>query len=420
LFAPQCVPPESNVKRPSRKPVRKPADKKPFVAAINTAPGHHTIREILSQPAMWAETDTRLASEGTIDRLAARFTAHEPWLFIACGSSYYLSQLVSAIWSHNFSLRCSAVPASEFLFAPEEILRSTGATQVVFVSRSGETTEVLRAAEILRQRAAIRTLGVTCNVASTFEGLCTQMFTLPWADEKSTVMTRSFTSMLLSFQRLGARLRGNTELSAALNHLPQLAQPWLELNADRIRKFASKRPFADFVFLGQGAHYWLAQEAALKITEMSASYAQAYHSLEFRHGPRSIAGPATLITFFVSDAAAAEETLLARELKTLNAANLVIVNRSTPELAASSDLLIALNATGPEFARFALAAIPAHLLGTAVGLRKGLDPDSPKNLTRAVVLGDSVATPKIISRTRANSASVSPASNGARTNEGRA
>jgi glutamine---fructose-6-phosphate transaminase (isomerizing) len=391
------------VKRPSRKPARKPAKKKSLVAAVNAAPGRHTIREILSQPAMWAETDAHLASDGTIDRLASQFTAHEPWLFVACGSSYYLSQLVSAIWSRNFSLRCSAVPASEFLFAPEEILRSTGATQMVFVSRSGETTEVLRAAEILRQRSGIRTLGVTCNPASTFERLCTQMFTLPWADEKSTVMTRSFTSMLLSFQRLGARLRGDTGLSSSLEHLAQSAQPWLDLNADRIRKFAGKRPFADFVFLGQGAHYWLAQEAALKVTEMSASYAQAYHSLEFRHGPRSIAGPDTLITFFVSDAAAAEESLLARELKILNAVNLVIVNRATPELEASSDLLVALNQTGPEFARFALAAIPAHLLGTAVGLRKGLDPDSPKNLTRAVVFGDSAATPKIASRTNASS-----------------
>ncbi len=408
------------MKRLSRKPARKPVKKKSLVAAINPAPGQHTIREILSQPAVWAETDARLASEGTIDRLAAQFTAHGPWLFVACGSSYYLSQLVSAIWSRNFSLRCAAVPASEFLFAPEEILRSTGATQVVFVSRSGETTEVLRAAEILQQRLGIRTLGVTCNPASTFEGLCTQMFTLPWADEKSTVMTRSFTSMLLSFQRLGARLRGDTELSSSLKYLPQSARPWLDLNADRIRKFASKRPFADFVFLGQGAHYWLAQEAALKVTEMSASYAQAYHSLEFRHGPRSIAGPDTLITFFISDAAAAEETLLARELKTLNAANLVIVNRATPELEASSDLLVALNQDGPEFARFVVAAIPAHLLGTAVGLRKGLDPDSPKNLTRAVVLGDSAATPKIASRTKANSASVSPARVSPRTNGGRA
>ena len=40
---------------------------------------------------------------------------------------------------------------------------------------------------------------------------------------------------------------------AALNHLPHSAQPWLDRNAERIRKFATQRRFADFVFLGQGA-----------------------------------------------------------------------------------------------------------------------------------------------------------------------
>jgi glucosamine--fructose-6-phosphate aminotransferase (isomerizing) len=388
------------VKRRTGKSARKLPRGKSRIKSGGTAPGHHTMREILSQPAMWAETTANLAREGTVERLATQFTASEPWLFIACGSSYYLSQLVSAIWSRDFSLRCTAVPASEFLFAPAETLRTSGAKQVVFVSRSGETTEVMRAAEILRQHKDIRTLGVTCNAASPFERLCTHTFTLPWADEKSTVMTRSFTSILLSFQRLGARLRGDTELSATLNHLPKTAQPWLDANADRIRKFATQRRFADFVFLGQGAHYWLAQEAALKVTEMSASYAQAYHSLEFRHGPRSIAGRNTLITFFISDAAAAEETLLVRELKALNAANLVIVNRATPELRAASDLLIPLNLELPEFARFAVAAIPAHLLGTAVGLRKGLDPDAPKNLTRAVVLGETAVKLKIRAKSK--------------------
>ncbi len=366
--------------------------------SVATVPGQHTLREILSQPAIWAETFKRLSADGTIERLAAEFTAEEPWLFVACGSSYYLSQLVSAIWSRNFGIRSTAVPASELLFAPEETLRSSGAKQIVFVSRSGETTEAIRAAEILRSRAELRTLGVTCKTASRFEELCTHTFTLPWADEKSTVMTRSFTAMLLSLQKLGARLTGDgrkehQKLATVLDSLPRTSQPWLNANADRIRRFAAKRKFADFVFLGQGAHYWLAQEAALKITEMSASYAQAYHTLEFRHGPRSIAGPDTLITFFISDAAAEEETLLARELKTLRATNLVVVNRATPELRAASDLLVELNLHGPEFARFAPAAIPAHLLGAAVGLRKGLDPDSPKNLTRAVVLADPADPP---------------------------
>ena len=404
------------MKKSSNKSSRKLADKR-LSAATGAVPGQHTLREILSQPRTWAETGAHLISDRTIDRLGAQFTANDPWLFVACGSSYYLAQLVSALWSRELSLRCTAVPASELLFAPEEILRRTGATQVVFVSRSGETTEVIRAAETVRQRGGVKSLGVTCNTASPFEGLCTQTFTLPWADEKSTVMTRSFTSMLLSFQRLGARLRENAGLSAALDQLPTAAQLWLDSNADRIRQFAAKRRFADFVFLGQGAHYWLAQEAALKVTEMSASYTQAYHTLEFRHGPRSIVGRDTLITFFISEAAAVEEVLLVRELKILNAANLVIVNRATPEFKASSDLLVELNQEGPEFARFALAAIPAQLLGAALGLRKGLDPDRPKNLTRAVVLRDSPRAKKSTPPTKAGFASTRPVSDGV-TNSG--
>jgi glucosamine--fructose-6-phosphate aminotransferase (isomerizing) len=218
------------------------------------------------------------------------------------------------------------------------------------------------------------------------EKLCTHTFKLDWADEKSTVMTRSFTAILLAFQRLGLKFVGDNQHSAALDALPQKGQEWLDAHAAKIQAFAGKRKFADYVFLGQGVHYWLAQEAGLKVTEMSSSYAQVYHSLEFRHGPRSIAGPNTLITFYISDAAKDAEITLVRELKELGAVTNVIVNRATPELKAHSDLLTELALDVPEFARYAVTAIPAHLLGTAVGLRKGLNPDAPKNLTRAVVL----------------------------------
>jgi hypothetical protein len=69
------------------------------------------------------------------------------------------------------------------------------------------------------------------------------------------------------------------------------------------------------------------------------------------------------------------------------------VNRATPELRKHSDLLIELGLEGPEFARYAVSAIPGHLMGTAIGLRKGLNPDAPKNLTRAVVLGSNGNAP---------------------------
>jgi glucosamine--fructose-6-phosphate aminotransferase (isomerizing) len=312
---------------------------------------------------------------------------------VGCGSSYYLSRLIAALWTKHFYIPATGVPASELLFAPEETLRRLGAEQIVLMSRSGETTEVLRVAELLRKHKTVQTLGVTCNPQSPLEELCTHTFKLTWADEKSTVMTRSFTTILLAFQRLGLQFVGDDQLSAALDQLPQRGQAWLDAQAKKIREFAARKKFSDYVFLGQGAHYWLAQEAALKVTEMSSSYAQVYHSLEFRHGPRSIAGPNTLVSFYISEAAAEEETLLVKELEELGAATCVIVNRATPELKKNSDLLIELGLEGPEFARYAVSAIPAHLMGTAIGLRKGLNPDAPKNLTRAVVLSSNGSGP---------------------------
>jgi glucosamine--fructose-6-phosphate aminotransferase (isomerizing) len=354
-------------------------------------PAEHTLTEILSQPSIWAETELQLAKTLILQHFSDTFSPRSPWLFVGCGSSYYLSRLIAALWTKHFYIPATGVPASELLFAPEETLRRIGAEQIVLMSRSGETTEVLRAAELLQSYKTVQTLAVTCNRQSVLEKLCTHTFKLDWADEKSTVMTRSFTAILLAFQRLGLQFVGDNQLSAALQQLPDKGQGWLDADARKIQAFGGNRKFADYVFLGQGVHYWLAQEAGLKITEMSSSYAQVYHSLEFRHGPRSIAGPNTLITFYISESAKEAETTLVGELKELGAATCVIVNRATPELKAHSDLLIELALDVPEFARYAVTAIPAHLLGTAVGLRKGLNPDAPRNLTRAVVLSSSEA-----------------------------
>jgi glucosamine--fructose-6-phosphate aminotransferase (isomerizing) len=242
-------------------------------------------------------------------------------------------------------------------------------------------------------RHSVRTLGVTCNPRSALEGLCTETLKLPWADERSLVMTRSFTSILLLFESMGAKFGGDAGLATALDGLPEKTARWLDANVDKIRALGSNRRFADFVFLGQGAHYWLAQEAALKMTEMSSSYAQAYHTLEFRHGPKSIASRETLVTFLLSDAAMQEELPLIEELKKLGAATLVVANRATQELRRNSDLLIELGLDEPEYARMAMTAIPAQVLGLAAGLRKGLNPDAPKNLTRAVVLDARIGAP---------------------------
>lgn len=376
-------------------------DRRSNCAAL-AKPGAHTLREILSQPATWDETALRLASSKAFTEVHKLFSPREPFLFVACGSSYYLSRMVAAQWTKLLRVPCSAIPASEILFAPKETLARARAQQVVFISRSGKTTEVLRAAHLLAGRG-VHSLGITCNEQSELTGLCEVTLSLPWADENSLVMTRSFTAILLLFAKLAAGFTRDAALTTALSRLPAKAAAWLAANADKMPTFGAARRFADFVFLGQQTHYWLAQEGALKMTEMSSSYAQAYHTLEFRHGPKSIAGPDTLITFLLSDATVEEESPLVEEVKKLGAATMVIGNHVTAAIRRASDLTLELEFDEPEFARLALAALPVQLLGLAVGLRKGLNPDLPKNLTRAVVLESGRGPSAAASRKRSTS-----------------
>src|SRR5207302_7223423 len=82
------------------------------------------------------------------------------------------------------------------------------------------------------------------------------------------------------------------------------------------------------VCLGQGPFYGLACETALKLTEMSVSYAQSFHTLEFRHGPKSIVSPKTLLFLLLSDQGYDSECDVLQEMKGLGATILTIDNHA--------------------------------------------------------------------------------------------
>jgi glucosamine--fructose-6-phosphate aminotransferase (isomerizing) len=55
-------------------------------------------------------------------------------------------------------------------------------------------------------------------------------------------------------------------------------------------------------------------------------------------------------------------------------------------------LLIELQLPLPELARLAPALVPGQLLALYTGLKKGLNPDTPRYLSRAVILEDHGST----------------------------
>ncbi len=353
--------------------------------------GVHSLTEILSQPEFWGRCVEGLEREGSLAQIRKPFHSASEWLFIGCGSSYYIALAAASSWSRITGMRARAIAASELLLFPEIVLAGADNVAAVVISRSGQTSEAVRAAQLLEREKNIRVLAVTGTPNQPLEKTATATLPLLPCDEQSTVMTRSFTSMLLGLQYLAACEADDTTLLKSFGKIPELAQLALDRLHLPVRDFVGAQLFADYVCLGQGPFYGLACETALKVTEMSVSYGQSFHTLEFRHGPKSIVGPETLIIFLLSEQGYDAECEVLQEIKGLGGTTLTVTNRADERARAASDLLIELDFDLPELARLTSYLFAGQLTGLYTGLKKGLDPDNPKNLSRVVMI-DEVAT----------------------------
>jgi glucosamine--fructose-6-phosphate aminotransferase (isomerizing) len=363
------------------------SDRKPIdLSSPPPAAGAHSLAEILSQPEFWSRSLEVLRQEKSLADLRHGFHFATEWLFIGCGSSYYIALAAAASWTMITGMRARAFPASELLLFPDLVLQGSAEIAAVVISRSGRTSEAVRAAQLLEQEKNIRTLAVTCTLDQPLQQIATATLPFLACDEQSTVMTRSFTSMLIGLQYLAACRAEDRTLAKSLFKLPPLAAKALDIVHQQVRELVSSHQFADYVCLGQGPYYGLACETALKVTEMSVSYAQSFHTLEFRHGPKSIVAPETLVIFLLSERGYEAECDVLREIKRLGGTTLAIANRADERARAAADLLVEFDFDLPELARLAPFVFAGQFAGLHTGLKKGLDPDNPRNLSRVVIL----------------------------------
>ncbi len=352
---------------------------------MNLGRNSNTVREILAQPECWQQTLEAIANFGFLDEIRRYSSDKSEWLFVGCGTSYYLAQAAAATHSALTGTPARAVPASELFLHPELALRKQDRFIPVLTSRSGRTSEVLRAAEYLRA-AGVKTLAITCD-GNELKEVADWTIQIP-VHEESTVMTSSFSSMLLALQYLSASVSEDYAFVNGLKKLPPELARLLEKYTGTIQGFIRQHSFDDYVYLGQGPFVGIAAEAALKVTESSCSYAQNFHTMEFRHGPKSIVSPQTMIGFFLSESSYAEEASVLQEMNGLGGTIFTVTNRADDAVRRDSHCLIELGLDVPELAQLAPSIVWGQLLGVLTGIEKGLNPDSPKNLTRAVLLGE--------------------------------
>lgn len=284
--------------------------------------------EIDSQPDVW-RTAWELREEAT--RVLAR--PGERMLVIGCGTSAYVAESFALLRENAGLGETDAAYASEPRpWRPYDV--------VVSVTRSGTTTEIIEAMNALP--AGVRKVVITGVADSPCAQLADEVLLLDFADEKSVVQTRFPTTLLfLARAAFGEDVSDLPDAAAAA-----LAEP-----------LAVTENFDHIVYLGRGWTYGLAQEAALKIREAAQAWAESYPLLDYRHGPLAVAHEGSLVWFL-----GVGDDELARQIEATGA---VVVQ-------GTADPLIEL----------ALA----QRLAVRTAEQRGLDPDSPRHLTRSIVL----------------------------------
>ena len=288
--------------------------------------------EIESQPDSWLRA-AKLAHTPEIANALPPPDARVA--IVGCGTSLFMAQSCAV-------LRENAGLGETDAFPPSEFPHSRRYDRVIALTRSGTTTEVIRLLEALPDRITTVVTTAATRPAAQIAGATV---TLDFADEQSVVQTRFATTALALWRaHLGENL--DAVVGDARRELKR------ELPDRLVRS-------DQFTFLGTGWTIGLANEAALKLREASRSWTESYPAMEFRHGPISIADERSAVWLFGPAPAGL--------LDEITATGALVVQADVDPMA---DL------------------VNAQRVAVAIAERKGLDPDTPRHLTRSIILAD--------------------------------
>ncbi|MBT8056974.1 MAG: glutamine--fructose-6-phosphate transaminase (isomerizing), partial [Gammaproteobacteria bacterium] len=359
---------------------------------------HFMQKEIFEQPRAVADTlagrliDGRVTAELIDAECEAWLTRAEQVHIVACGTSWHAG-LVAKYWLESICrIPCHVEIASEFRYREPVVPKNT---LFVAISQSGETADTLAALRFARDAGYMATLAV-CNVASSSldrEADATLMTRA--GAEIGVASTKALTTQLVVLALLTlkcAELRDIEPerlrmLAGQLERLPELLEKALALEPE-IKAMAhelSGRHHA--LFLGRGQHYPIAQEAALKLKEISYIHAEAYAAGELKHGPLALVDEDMPVVAVCPNDALLEKLVSNIEEVRARGGKLYVLadHASRHGLCNEKQTVIELDASG-EFVSPIVFNVPLQLLAYHAAVVRGTDIDQPRNLAKSVTV----------------------------------
>jgi len=358
---------------------------------------HFMIKEIMEQPKAVRDTVQPRIKDGmpALDDCGlsdALFENARNIHITCCGSALHAGLVGKVVIEKLARIPVIAQVASEFrycdpIIGPDDLC--------IVISQSGTTADTLAALREAKARGA-RTVAVV-NVVASDAAREADGVLYTWAGpEIAVATTKAYSAQLAAMYLIAVRAglaRGTLSEEAArrccaeIAALPELIERTLACREDMqyLASLYSNRQ--SIFFLGRGIDYAAAQEASLKLKEISYIHSEAYAGGELKHGTISLIEDGTLVVALCCDPALLEKSVSnIKSVKARGAKVIMVTSVSSfqpdPEIC---DHLIRIPACAAEFSA-SLSNIPMQLFAYYVGVHRGCDVDKPRNLAKSVTV----------------------------------
>jgi glutamine---fructose-6-phosphate transaminase (isomerizing) len=341
---------------------------------------HFMLKEIYEQTQVSRELIHLLEKSTSVTLMADRMRNAKHIYLIGCGTSYHACVLGSYYIANLAGKPAIPVLAPQFVsqFAATVNSEDVG----VFVSQSGETKDVLNALAVAKIKG-MQIFGLVNVIGSTLTKSSEIYLPLTCGYEISVPASKTYTNQVISFFYLALKMGGQN--TAGLLELPGLIEKTISSSESQVNNLVGLFDNWNSTYcLGYGSTYPVALEGALKLKEVTDIHCEGLLSTEFKHGPLAAVRDGYPIIFIASSD---DVSLIVSGINEVacRGARTLVIGEENHRLQSNADGLIIIPKSNQNYYPI-LAIIPLQLLAYRVSLRRGFDPDYPRNLSKTLTV----------------------------------
>ncbi|UCG00459.1 MAG: glutamine--fructose-6-phosphate transaminase (isomerizing) [Candidatus Heimdallarchaeota archaeon] len=352
---------------------------------------HFMLKEIHEQPI--ALKNTLNIDPRVIEKASNKILEAERIIFLACGTSYH----AGLSGYHQFQRILKKRPLYKVIASEYETYSHLidEDTLIIAVSQSGETLDVMKGLGAARKtRASI--ISVANVIDSSIPRLSQIALYTKAGPEIGVAATKTHTAQVALLARLALQIEHdvgllnttefNENLGTLVTEAPQITRTIINQNEFKAKELAAKISNQNHAyFLARGYNLPIALEGALKLKEISYIHAEAFPAGESKHGPIAIVEPDFPVVIISPNDWTAKKMLSSTEEMRARGAYIISVTEEGHNIIERSDYPFILP-TSLSLLRPITHILPLQMLAYYAAVKRGFDPDKPKNLAKTVTV----------------------------------